>query len=394
MAGPGAEGSWEKRLSTYFAPAERREPVDLKEVVRVVASSSLVKAVLNAVDGYMVILDENRQILAANDKILDDLGQDGMGLLIGKRPGEALDCVNADLEPGGCGTSKSCSTCGAVITILESQRSDDVVEGECLMTTRVDGELKSLEFRIRCSPLVVEEEKLTVFILSDISGSKRKDALEQIFLHDMLNIISGLVGWSRLLGSGEKVDSAAAVSRIDILSQRLAREVQAHRLLRQAEDGELIPRTETFPVGEIIEDLRSAFAEHPVAEGKRFESADLENDAAVVSDRTILVRILTNMVKNAFEAIRPGEAVSVSFSTDEDTDLFSVSNPGHIPNDVATQIFKRSFSTKAQQGRGLGTYSMKIFGETILGGEVSFESVDGVTTFFIALPREVSGSTL
>jgi sensor histidine kinase regulating citrate/malate metabolism len=42
--------------------------------------------------------------------------------------------------------------------------------------------------------------------------------------------------------------------------------------------------------------------------------------------------------------------------------------------EIANRIFQRNFSTKAQAGRGVGTYSMKLFGEKILGGKVSFTS--------------------
>ena len=65
--------------------------------------------------------------------------------------------------------------------------------------------------------------------------------------------------------------------------------------------------------------------------------------------------------------------------------VFSVNNPGVIPDDVGLQIFQRSFSTKGH-GRGLGTYSMKLFGENYLNGKVYFQSDDKKgTTFTIEL---------
>ena len=60
----------------------------------------------------------------------------------------------------------------------------------------------------------------------------------------------------------------------------------------------------------------------------------------------------------------------------------SVRNAGVIAPDVQARIFQRSFSTKAVRGRGLGTYSMKLFGERYLGGEVSFSSSPGAGTVF------------
>jgi len=54
---------------------------------------------------------------------------------------------------------------------------------------------------------------------------------------------------------------------------------------------------------------------------------------------------------------------------------------------VALRVFQRSFSTKAGQGRGLGTFSMKLFGENYLGGRVSFTSLqEAGTTFSLERP--------
>lgn len=49
----------------------------------------------------------------------------------------------------------------------------------------------------------------------------------------------------------------------------------------------------------------------------------------------------------------------------------------HSDPKLLLRIFQRSFSTKGAKGRGLGTYSMKLFGETYLGGQVSFRSSAG-----------------
>jgi sensor histidine kinase regulating citrate/malate metabolism len=52
------------------------------------------------------------------------------------------------------------------------------------------------------------------------------------------------------------------------------------------------------------------------------------------------------------------------------------------------RIFQRNYSTKSDSGRGLGTYSMKLFGETYLGGKVDFTSSESEgTTFHLRLPK-------
>ena len=66
-----------------------------------------------------------------------------------------------------------------------------------------------------------------------------------------------------------------------------------------------------------------------------------------------------------------------------------VSNPEIMPQEVQFQIFQRSFSTKGEVGRGIGTYSMKLFGERYLGGKVDFVSYSPEgTTFRLSLPKK------
>jgi sensor histidine kinase regulating citrate/malate metabolism len=91
-------------------------------------------------------------------------------------------------------------------------------------------------------------------------------------------------------------------------------------------------------------------------------------------------RVIGNMVKNALEACRPGDTVTLRCRASHDGIEFDVHNPGAMPRNVQLQVFQRSFTSKGD-GRGLGTYSMKLLSERYLGGRVSFtsEAVSGTT---------------
>lgn len=55
----------------------------------------------------------------------------------------------------------------------------------------------------------------------------------------------------------------------------------------------------------------------------------------------------------------------------------------------ARKIFTRNFTTKQQIGHGLGTYSMKLFGEKVLGGNVAFSTSESEgTTFRLTLLQQ------
>lgn len=96
---------------------------------------------------------------------------------------------------------------------------------------------------------------------------------------------------------------------------------------------------------------------------------------------------MCNMVTNALEATDENGTVKVWFEQDEKFLVFCVWNGKLIPEEVQLRIFQRNFSTKEGAGRGIGTYSMKLLGEKILGGKVSFTSSETGTIFQFAIPR-------
>jgi sensor histidine kinase regulating citrate/malate metabolism len=95
------------------------------------------------------------------------------------------------------------------------------------------------------------------------------------------------------------------------------------------------------------------------------------------------------MLKNALEAVRPGQSVYLEGVCHGDGRWgIVVKNPGVIPRDVLLQLFKRSYSTKGNN-RGLGTYSMRLLGEQYLQGHITVQSdLHHDTVFSFWFPRE------
>jgi hypothetical protein len=375
-------------LKTHFAPAERASPADVAGMSRFVSENPLFRAVMESVDGYLMILNPERQVLAANQRLVEELRVETVTCLLGERPGEVLGCIHAAEEAGGCGTAQACQACGVVISILASQRDGRPATGECLATVRHGGVESAREFRVRATPVQAGGHDFTVLVFQDISGDKRREALERVFFHDVMNTIGGLMGWSQLLQQFEGVKAREAAGHVVALSQRLKREIEDQRRLSQAELGALEVAATPVPVFHVLETVRMIFEAHDAAEGRTLEIAEADPEADIVTDSSLLVRVLTNMVKNALEASRKGETVRLWHALESGRPVFRVHNGGAIPEEVRLRIFQRSFSTKSGRGRGIGTYSMKLFGERYLGGQVGFESSEAEgTVFFIKLPE-------
>jgi signal transduction histidine kinase len=373
--------------ATYFAPPERASLKDLQEQLRLTEVSPIIRALLQAVDGLLVVLNPQRQIVAASDPVILGPGRGSIAATLGVRPGELLRCVRVPEAPNGCGTSRHCAECGAVLAILASQETRQTAVRECLLTVGRNGHTEAHEFRVQASPLTVGRHNLTAVVLRDVSNEKRREALEQVFFHDVLNTIGGLAGWSKLLRALEGERAKDAARRIAALCDRLTQEVQNQRALLQAERGDLAVSLVSTTPAEILETLGTVFAGHEAAADRQLDIAVASPHERIGTDPSLLVRVLTNMVKNALEATPPGSAVRVWYERREGRPGFFVWNAGAMSDGVARRVFQRSFSTKGEKGRGLGTYSMKLFGERYLGGSVSCASdPESGTLFRIILP--------
>jgi signal transduction histidine kinase len=112
---------------------------------------------------------------------------------------------------------------------------------------------------------------------------------------------------------------------------------------------------------------------------------DSDEDVKIISDRALVHRMVMNMIKNAVEA--DGSIVTICLDTKADDVEISVHNRKTMPKEVQLQVFKKFFSTKGE-GRGVGTYGMKLIGEGFLKGKVWFDSSPDLgTRFTFRIPR-------
>jgi signal transduction histidine kinase len=138
------------------------------------------------------------------------------------------------------------------------------------------------------------------------------------------------------------------------------------------------------------------FVHDELLQQRRLELSLCPTVSQLTTDRSLLLRVLSNMTRNALEASPEGSEVQVRVVHEGDRVEFQVWNPGEIPRAIAGRVFQRSFTTKPGPGRGLGAYIMKLFGERCLGGELSFTTGSEGTTFRLSLPlakRRAASST-
>jgi len=365
---------------TQFASARRSPPQELEAQARLF-DSGLLRAVLDASTIFVLVVNQNRQIVYCNRAALHLIGAPDQSAVVGLRPGEALQCVNASRSPSGCGTTESCQTCGAVRSILEGLRGV-TSSRECRITRVRRSTEDASDLLITCLPIPGTQGLVTCTV-ADISHEKRRRALERIFFHDILNIASGVKGLAAQLGdgggSGNTADFAALIEQS---ASELVAEIQSQQQLFQAEANQLAITPARVASLKLVQAVAAHYRSHAVCRQRTVLIDPSSNDVEILTEPSLLTRVLGNMLKNALEATQPGETVTIGCQAADGIE-FWVHNAGVIPRDAQLQIFQRSFTSKGE-GRGLGTYSMKLLTEQYLGGTVSFESSPLNGTRFVA----------
>lgn len=104
-----------------------------------------------------------------------------------------------------------------------------------------------------------------------------------------------------------------------------------------------------------------------------------------------LIRIFGNLIDNAIYAVkslkREEKKINITLYKEEDYFVFEIYNFGPIiPDEIKKQIFNKGFTTKKNEGTGMGLYNVKNIVEKY-EGKVVVLSEEGIGTIFtVSLP--------
>jgi nitrogen-specific signal transduction histidine kinase len=371
-------------IQSEFAPAECLDTAEINRQAMMVSEIPYLSQHFDAIPNIVLILNKQRQIVFANSAAIFTFKLSNRMELYGLRPGRALNCSHAQESQISCGTTSFCRECGATKSILSSLAGNRSVE-ECRISTK-SGET-AFDFRVTSSPYNLGNECFVIFALVDISNEKRREVLERMFFHDIKNTVSLITVYVELMNMDFPQENNELLEKTIHAVNLLASEIKAQQELLLAEDGELSLHTEEVNSLDILHEIVFMYKNNSCAQSKNIQIDDKAVNLMFTSDKTQLLRIIGNMLKNSLEESSKGDTVKAGCDLINDAQIrFWVWNSQYIPEKVQLQIFNRSFSTKGV-GRGIGTYSMKLLGEQYLKGKVNFtsEKIDG-TTFFLTLP--------
>lgn len=361
-----------------FDPAVKTDNLQIKHQAERILRSQLFEGLLQNVPNVIMILNSQRQVIYLNRNPVDpSLAVDDPSP--GTQAGDCLGCINASKGKLGCTSSDFCKVCGFNAALSESEEGR-VAENECNISLKNGA---SLTLHIYAKPFFFNNERFIFCALEDISEKKRRQMLENIFLHDILNTAAVLQGLS---DAYKEMPADKVKSMLGEVAANITDEIQSYKLISNAETQTLHPNYEHVNLKAIIQEVVQAMQSI-----QRFNKRHIDvqcPQVSIITERTLLRRVLINMLKNALEASGTKDRVEIVSEYDSKTGTaeLTVNNPQYIPHSAQLKLFQKSFSTKGR-GRGWGTYSIKILTEKYLKGSVRFSSKpDEGTRFTIIIP--------
>jgi PAS domain-containing protein len=213
---------------------KRSNPEEISYQRSLFENKDILKTILHNMTEIAIVVNKYRQIIFSNELLLNMLGVSFEDIDYGLRPGELINCVNSDETENGCGNSKGCNYCGILNTILKSQNSTKEIKNEISVMLREGEKEKTIELLLKAFTIRIEGEIYTLVFLSDISEKRKREVLEKIFYHDLINKAGGLAGLIEILYIKNKDKSKfevteETISLLKICANELVEEILSQR---------------------------------------------------------------------------------------------------------------------------------------------------------------------
>lgn len=369
LSGPGTE----------FAAAERESAEIIREQAKLVRRSSG-PMLLDGLPLPVVVVNSKRQIVFCNRKFEEFSKTHEDVLPLGRRPGEALGCAYAELNEGGCGTTRFCRFCGAARAILRSL--DGAHSVQLCRLVRRKGEQSCLDFQVFAEPLLCEGKSFVLFSILDISQELRLESIRHKFLHDVRRRAESInrmyVSVSREMNS----QSAGGLFALGYASRMLMEEIDSQSMLFDAEEGLLGVAEERLDAHEAMGRVMTAL---DVGAGSVFLEKNC-TEQKVKADKQLLDYVLRQLVENGLEASAGREPVRLTCFDYGDRVGLRVAGAKPLPENVRMQLFQRGFSTKGE-GRGFGLYYSRLLARRYLNGDLLYLDAEPGTVFELRLRK-------
>ena len=251
-----------------------------------------------------------------------------------------------------------------------------------------------MNLSVRVSGIMIQGKSLRIIALNDINrelDEREIDSwirLTRVLTHEIMNSLTPVTSLSETLlalpVSQQDEELRQGLETIRITGKGLVNFVTSYRRLTRLP----VPEPALFDVRPFLERVvRLAKHQYP-SSTIRFLLDDVQEDLMVYADESMMTQVLTNLLKNAIQAIGESEKGEIrirAFVDEQESVRIEVANNGpRIDPELAAQIFVPFFTTK-EDGSGIGlSLSKQIM--RLQGGSIALLPYqDELTTFVVML---------
>ena len=321
--------------------------------------------ILDFVETGIVVLDENGVVFQKNRKALELLDMEVFTHV------KQLGRVSESVEK-------------AFREILPGQK----------MQVEYARERGTMMLRFAVSSITIQDKLYRIIALNDIShelDEREIDSwirLTRVLTHEMMNSLTPVTSLSEMLltlpGAQKDEELRQGLDTIRTTGQGLVNFVMSYRKLTRLPS----PEPALFDVLPFLERMvQLAKHQHPLTH-VRITLEDVQEDLMAFADENMMTQVMTNLLKNAVQAIGETEGGEIrlrAYCDASETVRIEVSNNGpKISPEIAGQMFVPFFTTK-EEGSGIGLSLSKQM-MRLQGGSIALLPYrDEWTTFVITL---------
>lgn len=219
---------------------------------------------------------------------------------------------------------------------------------------QIKDRLESLS--VRDAYTTLKGRRVRIVAISDIKGELANQEIDswvkliRVLTHEIMNTITPIVSLSEVMLTQAEGGRKAELEVINRTSKELVRFVENYRKFTHVPT----PVPQLFYVKPFLERM-ARLAEQRMKPGCTVGVDVSPEDLLVYADEGLIGRVVSNLLKNAVEAVGGDGSVSVrAYTGDDDKVVVDVTDDGEpIPDDVAAHVFVPFFTTK-KDGSGVG----------------------------------------
>ncbi|MCK9616694.1 MAG: PAS domain S-box protein [Lentimicrobiaceae bacterium] len=251
---------------------------------------------------------------------------------------------------------------------------------------------------------ITELKKKEAELILAKEKAEESDRLKSAFLaamsHELRTPLNAVIGFSSLIDDSLPLDEILEMAKlINKSGNHLLSIIESIFNISMLQTKELKIRPESFSVYDVFLELKS-FVEAEINNEKKehisvlFEPEPNTTSTAILTDKTKLIQMLTNLLNNAVKFTEKGKIEFGYFFSEKDITFFVQDTGIGIPSDKTDLIFERfrqvdDTHTRKHGGIGLGLAICKEISD-LLGGSLWVDSEEGKgSSFYFQLPGVV-----